>query len=94
MKAPSRELLDRTVAEGTGGTRTVRRARRGSRRRRRGSRWNRGGKGRLSNLPLQKLFLRGLKKKIKSGGNGIRTHDPSVANAVLSQLSYAPTLRS
>jgi hypothetical protein len=25
------------------------------------------------------------------GGKGIRTLDPSVANAVLSQLSYAPT---
>ncbi len=27
------------------------------------------------------------------GGKGIRTLDPSVANAVLSQLSYAPTKR-
>ena len=28
---------------------------------------------------------------IYGGGKGIRTIDPSVANAVLSQLSYAPT---
>ncbi len=26
------------------------------------------------------------------GRDGIRTHDPGVANAVLSQLSYSPTL--
>ena len=30
-------------------------------------------------------------QEIYGGGKGIRTLDPSVANAVLSQLSYAPT---
>jgi hypothetical protein len=30
-------------------------------------------------------------RKFYGGGKGIRTLDPSVANAVLSQLSYAPT---
>jgi hypothetical protein len=30
--------------------------------------------------------------RCESGGrDGIRTHDPGVANAVLSQLSYSPT---
>ena len=33
------------------------------------------------------------RKQLSGGGKGIRTLDPSVANAVLSQLSYAPTKR-
>jgi hypothetical protein len=32
-----------------------------------------------------------LGRKEDGGRDGIRTHDPGVANAVLSQLSYSPT---
>lgn len=30
-------------------------------------------------------------QKIRGGDDGIRTHDPHVANVMLSQLSYIPT---
>ena len=39
----------------------------------------------------QEMAISGKFVKFFGGGDGIRTHDPNVANVVLSQLSYAPT---
>ena len=44
----------------------------------------------LGGLGLRFAPVVGVEPEI-GGRDGIRTHDPGVANAVLSQLSYSPT---
>ena len=56
------------------------------------------GEARLSSIPAGHLDIQKSGRKLlparlnfRGGDDGIRTHDPHVANVMLSQLSYIPT---